>query len=125
MKTVSAFRFGLWVLFVTAGCLALPFRWTLASTLILGFSGLLLVCRSDFSRDVPQREVVFTLAFFAAGIPLLCIVWSFWSGPQVLSVVSHPAFVVPMWLLMLAVNFKRWKHDRQKPVKVVKQLNKL
>ena len=101
---------------MTCGWLALALHWTFASTLILSFSGLLLVHSWDFSGNVPRRKGIFLLVFFAAVLPIVWVTARFGLERQVLEMVSHPAFVIPMWLLMLPVEIRRWRHDRQTPV---------
>jgi CDP-diglyceride synthetase len=116
MKKIGALRFGLWAVMMTAGFVALLFGDMFAFTLILGFSGFLSIRRDAISRGVPKREIA-TIAFvLAAFILAACIVRRLWSDHQVMDVLSHPLFVLPVWFLILAVNFNGWRRNRQTSV---------
>jgi hypothetical protein len=112
MKTISPLRFGIWVTLICAGVLLLMFGYTTSAILILGLSGLLLISRSDMTRAMTSGQTATIFIFLLVILGL--IVGSVHLVPYVTfrSIMTHPAVVIPLWLGVIVLVYRRWHHDR-------------
>jgi hypothetical protein len=106
-------RFGIAAVLTSAGCallLAGVSAWPLFGLAVLFF-----MPRSELTKPIPRREL---WAMFGV---ILALIASSFAAKYVLPssaaalvrrVVAHPAFVVPLWLLMLWGLFRHWQRQR-------------
>jgi hypothetical protein len=102
MKSVSTFRFVLWLMIISAGWLAFMSQHTFSSSLLLGCSGIVLISRHESARRVPAKELIYIFAVLGAFIVTVVVVPRIWSDSQIIPVVTHPAVVVPLWIITAA-----------------------
>lgn len=111
MKDISPFRMALWTVLITLGCVLLVTGRD-GSGMILGLSGLALATRSEMKKSIPTKTAIALFAILPAIFILQMIILQFWSKEQIEFVATHPAFVFPLWGLILALSFKKWRKDR-------------
>jgi hypothetical protein len=114
MKHSIAIRFCIAAGLITAGC----------SLLLLGFSngGVLFALatvffmpRSELTRPIPRRELWLTFGALVLLITLIVAAKFFIpkSASDVMEkIISDPAVVVPLWLLMLWGLFRHWQRQK-------------
>jgi hypothetical protein len=113
MKTSLNARFGVATVLISAGCallLAGVYSWPL-----FGLALLFWMPRSEFTEQIPRRELwgmlALLIALIAAAIAAKYILPS--SAAEVTKrVLSHPVFVVPLWLFMLWGLFRHWQRQK-------------
>ena len=111
MKDISRFRMALWTVLVTLGCVALV-TGSDGSGMILGLSGLALATRGEMKKTIPKKTAIALFAVIPFLFILQFVLLKIWSEEQLEFVATHPAFVFPMWGLILAFSFKKWWQDR-------------
>ena len=105
MKPFRVIQFGATVALLCTGCAALAFHVFNVLTLICLFSpGIFRIWRSEHSRPMSNREFVSLL--------IALLFWIF-VGTAGARVVFHPAFIVPLWVLMMFVLFWQWRKERR------------
>lgn len=117
MKDISPFRMALWTALITLGCVLLVTGRDEAG-IILGLSGLALATRGEMKKTIPTKTVIALFAVLPALFILQMVISQIWSQEQIKFVATHPAFVFPMWGLILAFSFKKWWQDRHALVPV-------
>jgi hypothetical protein len=71
--------------------------------------------RSELTQPIPRRELWGMVALLAAVIGASAAAKHFLpssAAEMVRRVVSHPAFVVPLWLFMLWGLFRHWQRQK-------------
>ncbi len=111
MKDISPFRMALWTALVTLSC-ALLVTGSDGSGMILGLSGLALATRGEMKKTIPTKTAIALFAVITLLFILQFVLLKIWSEEQLEFVATHPAFVFPMWGLILAFSFKKWWQDR-------------
>jgi hypothetical protein len=114
MTTSLNIRFGIAVVLISAGC-ALLLAGIYAGLLLFGLAVIFFMPRSELTEPIPRREVWGMLgilvALIAAAVSAKYVLPS--SAADVIKrVLSHPAFVVPLWLFMLWGLFRHWQRQR-------------
>jgi uncharacterized membrane protein len=114
MKTSRVIQFVIAAVLFSAGCAVLLLHGLFAfSTICFCLPGIVLMRRSEFSRPVQRREsfnILIVLLVFVAVMILLKLLVPDSLGERV---VRHPAFVVPLWVLMMIGLIWRWRKERR------------
>ena len=112
MKTFRIIQFVVAAFLISTGCYAIlagaPFA---VSTVCLCLPALVLMGRAEATRPIPRREFFLVIAFLAVLIAAVFILKLFVSDSVGERVVRHPAFVVPLWVLMMAGLLWRWRRE--------------
>ena len=113
MKTSLNIRFGVAAVLMTAGCallLAGIYSW-----LLFGLALLFWMPRSEFTQPIRRHELWGMLgvliALIAAVVAAKYVLPSS-AADATKRVLSHPAFVAPLWLFMLWGLFRHWQRQR-------------
>jgi len=114
MKTSLNVRFGVAAVLISAGC-ALLLAGVYYSGPLFGLALLFWMPRSELTEPIPRHELwgmlAGLIALIAAAIAAKYILPS--SAADVTKrVLSHPGFVVPLWLFMLWGLFRQWQAQR-------------
>jgi hypothetical protein len=114
MKTSRIIQFVVAAVLFSIGCVALlAHTLFVLSNLCFVLPGLILMPRSELSRPVPRRElfgVFVALLILAAVILCLKLLIPNSVGERI---VCHPAFVIPLWILMMSSLIWRWRKERR------------
>jgi len=92
-----------------------PGLWDWLALLILNFSSLLLMTPVEREQPLPGKELVWiVVSLILFGLLLWGIkVWFPGRGdlrePAIVSIIHHPAVVVPFWALLFWVVYRYWK----------------
>jgi hypothetical protein len=82
----------------------------------LGVSSLILMTPAERHKPLSARRCLLMLAFFAAVIAFI-VAANRWlpeaPAREALSVMSHPAFVIPCWTTILLIGFYRWRAGKK------------
>jgi len=114
MKISRVIQFAVAAVLFSAGCAVLLFHGIFAfSTICFCLPGIVLMTRPELSRPVQRREsfsILIVLIVLVAAIILLTLFVPASVGERV---IRHPAFVVPLWSLMMVGLFWRWRKERR------------
>ena len=114
MKNIVIFRFVVAAMMVSLGCYALLAHWSGAG-IFFSFLPILTMSRSEMTKPIPSREllifIIVVLAF--VGVVIACK----WLVPSsvaadIQSVMRHPAFVIPFWILLLWSLYRIYRRRR-------------
>ena len=114
MKTARIIQFVIAAMLFSAGSAALlthtlPTR----SKFCFLLPALVLIRRSEAVRPVPLRELWIIMAFLVICIVSLILAKLLISESAAERVASHPAFVIPLWLLAMFALFLRWRREQR------------
>jgi hypothetical protein len=114
MKTSRVIQFVVAAVLFSTGCIALlagaPYA---VSTICFGLPAVVLMGRAAATRPVPRRELLAAIAVLAALVVVVILLKSFVPDSVGERVVRHPAFVVPLWVLIMSGLFWRWQRERR------------
>jgi hypothetical protein len=114
MRTSRVIQFAVAAVLFSAGCAVLLFHGLFAfSTICFCLPGIVLMRRAEFSRPVQCREsfgILVVLLILVTAVILLKLFVPDSVGERL---VRHPAFVVPLWVLMMVGLFWRWRRERR------------
>ena len=114
MKPSLVIRFGVAALLITAGC-ALLWAGVYRGGILFALAVVFFMPRSELTEPIPRRELWVTFAVLLALIAGSLLAQHFLpasAAHMVERVISHPAFVVPLWLLMLWGLFRHLQRQR-------------
>jgi hypothetical protein len=115
MKNIVTFRFVVAAMMVSLGCYALLAHWSGAG-IFFSFLPILTMSRSEMTKPIPSREllifIVVVLTF--VGVVIACK----WFVPSsvavdIQSVMRHPAFVLPFWILLLWSLYRIYRRQKE------------
>jgi amino acid transporter len=113
MKTSTIIRFVLAVLFATLACVGLLFGIT-GIVVLWVVPYLLLMERSEFTRQVSRKELWIALIAFGVLLALIVVLDILHiRGPEPSGVVRLVLGVV-MWIAWMAAIFYRWRREKRK-----------
>lgn len=114
MKTFRVIQFVVAAVLFSIGCVALlagaPYA---ISTVCFGLPAVVLMGRAAVTRPIPRRELLVGIVFLAVLVAAVIILKLFVSDSVGERAVRHPAFVVPLWVLMMLGLFWRWRRERR------------
>jgi hypothetical protein len=114
MKTSIILRFGAAALLVTAGC-ALLWAGVYRGAILFALATVFFMPRSELTEPIPRHELWFMFAVLFALIAAALGAQYFLpttAAHMAERVISHPAFLVPLWLLMLWGLFRHWQRQK-------------
>jgi len=114
MKTSRIIQFVVAAMLFSVGSVALlagaPYA---VSTICFGLPAVVLMSRAAATRPIPRQELLVGIVFLvilAAAVILLKLFVSDSVGQRL---VRHPAFVIPLWVMMLLGLFCRLRRERR------------
>ena len=114
MKTSFIIRFGLAAVLISAGC-ALLWAGVERAFILFGLATIFFMPRSELTQPIERREILFLfgllLALIAASIAAKYFLPSS-TGDTVRRIIHHPAFVLPLWLLMMWGLFRQYQRQK-------------
>jgi hypothetical protein len=117
MKNGLIIRFSIAEMLISLGCLLLLTGFS-GIGIFFGLAVLFYMPRSELNRPIPRTELWMSLGILAAFIAAV-VACKFLVpvsiGTSIQRIIRHPAFVVPLWLLMLGGLYCHWQQQRNKP----------
>lgn len=114
MNTSLNIRFGVATFLTSAACALLLAG--IYAGLLLGMAVILFMPRTELTQPIPRRELWITVALLAAVVGASATAKYLLpssAAQMVRRVVSHPAFVVPLWLFMLWGLVRHWQRQKR------------
>jgi hypothetical protein len=114
MKTSKIIQFVVAGVLFSIGCVSLLAHGLFAiSTVCFGLPAVVLMGRAAATRPIPRRELLVGVVFLAVLAAAVIILKLFVSDSVGERAVRHPAFVVPLWVLLMSGLFWRWRRERR------------
>jgi hypothetical protein len=114
MKTSIAIRFGVAAAIISAGCALLLAGIYRGGGILFGLATVFFMPRSELYQPIPRRALWVTfgilIALVAAIVAAKYLLPTSAAGAAD-RVICHPAFVVPLWLLMLWGLFQNYQRQ--------------
>jgi len=113
MKTLLHVRFGIAAVLTSAGCAFLLAG--IYAGVLFGLAVIFFMPRSELTEPIPRHELWGMLGLLVALIAAAVAAKYVLPSPaadMIKRVLSHPAFVVPLWLFMLWGLFRHWQRQR-------------
>ncbi|HEY1171286.1 MAG TPA: hypothetical protein VGH19_07970 [Verrucomicrobiae bacterium] len=112
MSTISPLRMALWVIAIMVACGLFVSGSSNEANTLIAISSLLLITRSEMKKPVSRRDGLTIIAIIPGIFLLQFFLFQNWSKEQIETVMTHPAFVFPMWGLIVVLSLKKWRRDR-------------
>ena len=114
MKTSWIIQFVVAAMLFSIGCVSLLAHGVFAiSTVCFGLPAVVLMGRAAVARPIPRSEFLVGLAFLVVLVAVVILLKLFVSDSVGERVVRSPAFVVPLWVVMMLGLFWRWRRERR------------
>ena len=114
MKNTVTFRFVVAAMLVSLGCYALLAHWSVVG-IFFGFLPIVTMSRSEMTKPIPSRELlVFLGVVLAFVLVVIACKWLVSSSvaADIESVMRHPAFVFPFWILLLWSLYRLYRRQK-------------
>ena len=117
MKTSRIIQFVLAAVLFSIGCLALLTHAPIhVSTLCLCLPSVVMLRRSEATRQVPLRELWIMIAVSAALVVAFILAAMFIPDSAAERFIRRTVFVVPLWALFISALFWQWRRESQRAV---------
>ncbi len=114
MKNAVTFRFVVAAMVASLGCYALLAHWTVVG-MFFGCVPFATMSRSEMIKPIPSREFLIFIGVVLAFV--IVVIASKWLVPNsvstdIQSVIRHPAFVIPFWILLLWSLYRLYRKQK-------------
>ena len=115
MKNTVTFRFVVAAMLVSVGCYALLAHWSGAG-IFFSFLPIVTMSRAEMNKSIPSRELLVFIGVILAFV--LVVIACKWLVPSsvavtVQSVIWHPAFMLPFWILLLWNLYRLYRRRKE------------
>jgi len=114
MKASRIIQFVVAAMLFSIGCVSLLAHGVFAiSTVCFGLPAVVLMGCAAVTRPIPRQEFLVGVVFLAVLVAAVILLKLFVPDSVGERVVRHPAFVIPLWVLMMSGLIWRWRRERR------------